>query len=208
MALGLAGTASGATVTVVVDGWNPLTGGLVTITTTLTTDGTEDAATEALLELQWIGTDAFAVSPVEYDGNLTSLGGLAPWFQGSGDCPPSSFSSCKLIDMLNSVLEGSVADPGAVTSTLVLHAGCCQFLNLSFGTTNVFGATPQLVFVPEPSTGVLLGLGLGVLAGVRRPLVTRSVADRAGRLPGEALGLDLDRRVVDAEAGSQQLVDL
>ena len=61
--------------------------------------------------------------------------------------------------------------PPTTTLVLTFHGGPAPFDGLfSFGTTKVFGETPQLILIilPEPSTGALLGLGLGVLAIGRR----------------------------------------
>ena len=166
--LALAGAASGATVTVVVDSpLDPCCGDAVTITTTLTTDGTEESAQVAILKLLWNDAQVQGVpGPVQYDGGLTSGSGLFSWQAGAGTC---TSSSCLILDLLSPIIPaGSVPDPGTVTTTLVLTWDSPGLLNLSFGTTSVFGATPQFIFVPQPSTGALLGLGLGVLASARR----------------------------------------
>ena len=167
--LALAGAASGATVTVVVNQPNPdpCCGDIVTITTTLTTDGTEEPAQLAILQLLWSDSQVQGVpGPVQYDGGLTSGSGLFSWQAGAGNCLSAS---CLILGLLSPIIPaGSVPDPGTVTTTLVLTWDSPGLLNLSFGTTSVFGATPQFIFVPQPSTGALLGLGLGVLASARR----------------------------------------
>ncbi|MBI5818952.1 MAG: VPDSG-CTERM sorting domain-containing protein, partial [Verrucomicrobia bacterium] len=64
-----------------------------------------------------------------------------------------------------------IYEDGSGTKTLTGAAGeaITEFNKDGYGLANVFlDNGGQIVFVPEPSTGLLLGLGLAALAGWRR----------------------------------------
>ena len=178
-ALGLASSASAATIIVDSDKATYLSGETITITTTLTTTGLEPISGFALLELVWSDAQvAGTPGPAQYPTAITS--GFFTWSVGAGNCLATS---CLVLDQLGPVGPCCVyvPDPAVIISTLTMVADAIGLLNFSFGATIVFGATPTFganaavaQIVPEPGTAALLGLALvGLATARRRPMSLR-----------------------------------
>ena len=109
---------------------------------------------------------------IEFVNNINNGGGL-----GTNECLYVDVlhlfngATLKLSQLTIYVGVEFIYEDGSGTKTLTGMAGetINEFNKDSYGLANVFLSDGgQIVFVPEPSTGVLLGLGLATLAGWRR----------------------------------------
>lgn len=184
--LGLASAASAAMISVDTDKKFYLPTETINVTLTLTTTGAEVAANQVLLELLWDDPRVDGIpGPTMQPTVLTSPGFL--WFPGAGVCLSAK---CLVLDQISLSLpfllpSSSVPDATTITTTLAMTADTLGLLNFSFGTTNVFGATPTMganmaaaeivsvvAVVPEPTAALLFGAGMLV--------VGRALRQRAG----------------------------
>ena len=115
---------------------------------------------------------------IEFVNNINNGGGL-----GTNECLYVDVlhlfngATLKLSQLTIYVGVEFIYEDGNGTKTLTGMAGetINEFNKDSYGLANVFLSDGgQIVFVPEPSTGVLMALGLAALAGSRRRLRRRS----------------------------------
>lgn len=176
-ALGLASSASAATLSLDTDAATYNISDTITVTMTLTTDGTTPGALSAFAQVAWDGAVGVGAASSSQDGNLSSFSGGIQWTAGGGLCAAADL--CTMIDQLQG-LTSFAPDAATITATLEIHANAVGALNLqvvdssfnvfglSSGATQVGANAAAATVVPEPGTAAMVGLGLLGLASVGR----------------------------------------
>lgn len=175
-ALGLASSASAATLTIETDQATYNVNDTITVTMTLNTEAGDPAVLAVSADMSWNGAVGDGADQSSQSGALTAFGGLLP-FSAPAASGCISDSTCRMLDQVAG-LNPLPPDPGqTITATLQILAIGIGTLDLTTGPVfdvlglggATLGANASVAqVVPEPGTAAMVGLGLLGLASVGR----------------------------------------